>query len=307
MKSSMRIATVFVVLLSAMMAMGQDIIVTNDGDTIRGFNIEIGPKTIFYQLSQEENAETKRIDKKDILIIRMADGTKVDPNATAEKVSNDTKKKNYLPRALREPLSHEPQTAKAISSEKKKGILIYTVKTSDEKTIFCRVVSQEERTMAITKGKYPESSYTLPEYVEADGVTYTVTEIDNKVFMDNYELTEITFPLMLKRIGDSSFQHCKIRKVILPEGIESLGNRAFFLCTGTTTRYGTIEEIYLPTSLKEIGHRCFAQSGAESSPGGSFQSRISCLPTFVTGSNCSSFGIDDRALNEYLDELKKME
>ena len=58
----------------------QDVLVTNDGESLKVYNLEIGPSTIYYQLSDEANADIKRIDKSDVLIIRKADGTKIDPN-----------------------------------------------------------------------------------------------------------------------------------------------------------------------------------------------------------------------------------
>ena len=59
----------------------QDVLVTNEGESLKVYNLEIGPSTIFYQLSDASNAEIKRIAKSDVLIIRKADGTKIDPNA----------------------------------------------------------------------------------------------------------------------------------------------------------------------------------------------------------------------------------
>ena len=295
----------FMSFMFAGLAKAQDMIVTNDGESIKAFNLEIGPKSVFYQLSMDADADTKRIDKKDILIIRLADGTKLDPNSSGQTPA--VGKKGALPsRALREPVSHEPQTAKAISYDEKKGQTIYTVQTADGHYVYCRVISNEQATMSIAKGKYTEVSYVLPEYVEVEGKIFTVTEIDDKAFMDKHDVTEVVFPLTLKKIGNSSFQHCKIRKVLLPEGLESLGDRAFFLCI-MTPRSGSIEEIYLPTSLKSIGSRCFTLSGTESSPGGLYQSYISCLPTFITDSNCSYYGIDDRAVREYKERIHTSE
>ena len=65
----------------------QDVLVTNDGESLKVYNMEIGPSAIFYQLSDADNAEIKRIAKTDVLIIRKADGTKIDPNAMQSSVT----------------------------------------------------------------------------------------------------------------------------------------------------------------------------------------------------------------------------
>ena len=82
-------------LFGTQMLFAQDIIVTNEGESLKVYNMEIGPSAIFYQLSESPNAEIKRIAKSDVLIIRKTDGTKIDPNAdstghTAESESERT-------------------------------------------------------------------------------------------------------------------------------------------------------------------------------------------------------------------------
>lgn len=71
-----------IMLLTTQIAFAQDVLVTNDGESLKVYNLEIGPSAIFYQLSQAEGAEIKRIAKSDVLIIRKADGTKIDPNGS---------------------------------------------------------------------------------------------------------------------------------------------------------------------------------------------------------------------------------
>ena len=278
----------------------QDIIVTNDGESIKAYNVEIGQKNVFFQRSPELNSEIKRIDKKTILIIRMADGTKIDPNATTEQASRSAEQQIIRPRGLREPLSHEPQTAKAIRPEK--GKITYSVATNNGNTIYCRILSKEQRTMSIAKGKYKKKEYILPEYVEVEGLLFTITEIDDRAFMRTH-VENVTFPLTLKKIGDSAFDESHIQKVLLPEGIESVGAYAF---AGRSGFSHSIDEIYLPTTLKYIGKNCFLHSGMNQSPMGKYQDRISCLPFFLTLSNCDNYGIDDSAVQAYYDNLRAL-
>lgn len=69
--------------------MGQDIIVTNDGNTIKTYNTEIGNTVTYYQLEQSTDASILKISNSEILIIKFQDGTRVDPNAK-EIVDNTT-------------------------------------------------------------------------------------------------------------------------------------------------------------------------------------------------------------------------
>lgn len=71
-------------LVAGFSAGAQNIIVTSEGDAIKAFNLEMTDSSVFYQEQQADDAPIKKIDRKNILIIKMQDGTKVDPNAPVE-------------------------------------------------------------------------------------------------------------------------------------------------------------------------------------------------------------------------------
>ena len=84
----------------------QDIIVTNQGDQIKAYNIEIGSSAIFYQLSERSDADIKRIAKKDVLIIKEANGTIIFQNSEIQE----------RPKVLHSPIPiHDPITAYAFT------------------------------------------------------------------------------------------------------------------------------------------------------------------------------------------------
>ena len=62
-------------------AKAQSVIVTNDGDAIKAYNIEVTGNSVYYQKSVESDSPIQKINKSDILIIKMEDGSKLDPNA----------------------------------------------------------------------------------------------------------------------------------------------------------------------------------------------------------------------------------
>lgn len=81
-KFFLRILSLFM-LGSIRIAYAQDLVVTNQGKTYQVYNLEVGDKAIFYQLENNPDAEIKRMNKSDILIIRKKDGTKLDVNAVS--------------------------------------------------------------------------------------------------------------------------------------------------------------------------------------------------------------------------------
>lgn len=62
-------------------AMAQDMLVTNEGKSMTIYNLEISDQSIFFQLLDKADAPLQKMLKKDILIIKKADGTKLDLNA----------------------------------------------------------------------------------------------------------------------------------------------------------------------------------------------------------------------------------
>lgn len=54
-----------------------------------------------------------------------------------------------------------------------------------------------------------EGKVEIPETVEIDGKTYTVTEIAADAFKDNKELKEVTIPGTVTKIGDGAFAGCE--------------------------------------------------------------------------------------------------
>jgi len=81
-------------------------------------------------------------------------------------------------------------------------------------------------------------------------VPASVQHIDNEVFFNNQELTNITLPQGLKTIGAKAFEFLfNLKSINLPEGLESIGWAAF-ANTGLVS-------VVLPNSLKELGVYAF--------------------------------------------------
>ena len=74
----------------ALYTMAQDMLVTNEGKSMTIYNLEISDQSIFFQLSDKADAPLQKMLKKDVLIIKKADGTKLDLNASQQAVTNQT-------------------------------------------------------------------------------------------------------------------------------------------------------------------------------------------------------------------------
>lgn len=140
----------------------------------------------------------------------------------------------------------------------------------------------------------PVYDYVIPETVENEGVTYTVTAIGEDVFywsdvksvsipesVDSIkgsafnaakDLTEITLPSHLKYIGDYAFSSSGLKSITIPASVEEIGSSAFFTCT-------SLASIELGSGLKSLGYSAFYKcaftsielpAGIETIPSGLF-------------------------------------
>lgn len=88
-----------------------------------------------------------------------------------------------------------------------------------------------------------DGDLTLPEMIEGA----PVVSVGLCAFLMRSDLTAVTLPGTLRRIGGSAFEGCTaLRRVTLPKGLESVDYRAFAGCTA-------LETLTLPDSVRQIG------------------------------------------------------
>lgn len=286
-----------------------DLIVTQNGESIKVYNLDIsvGDK-IYYTLEEGEDAPLLKINKSDVLVIKKADGNVVNPNQNSDK-------KDDLPIPKKSnPAAHEAVTHKAIENdffiiekkqkknhpkEEEKYIL---VSDGNQQVLNMKVLSEEDKTLSVwaprKNQKYELTEYIIPEYVMIGDDRYTVEEIGPKAFYKKWDITDIIFPETLKSIQQRAFSSClKLRRIILPESTESICSLAFVRC-GLSCR--TFEQLYIPKGVKTIGENAFLMVGPNTSGwNGFFQGNLSCMPDFITTGNCTSYGIDEEAVEAY--------
>ena len=123
--------------------------------------------------------------------------------------------------------------------------LKYTVLTESDSTK-TGTVSVEAESKGIS------GDITIPETVEKDGYTYSVTSISDFAFKECKELTSITVPDCITSIGGWAFYRClRLKNVNIPSQITTINCAAFCCCW-------ELEEIMIPNSVTEIDFAAFA-------------------------------------------------
>lgn len=90
----------------------------------------------------------------------------------------------------------------------------------------------------------------IPQTIEIDGKTYTITSIGEHAFSGNENLTSVTIPNTVTTIGREAFTGCtNLKSITIPEGVKSIGDGAFSNC-------GLIS-VSLPNSLETLGNFVF--------------------------------------------------
>ena len=119
----------------------------------------------------------------------------------------------------------------------------------------------------VSGNSYRNTSYvgniTIPETVNYNNRTYTVTSIEYSAFgtghpepygssYDNHgcKITSINLPPSIRTIDDYAFQNCReLSKVSLPVSLEAIGDRSFWS--------SSIREVTIPDNVKAIGEYSF--------------------------------------------------
>ena len=96
-----------------------------------------------------------------------------------------------------------------------------------------------------TKKPWRDYEEQIQKVVIGEGITDTGSEW----FAYDKSITEVQLPSTLKRIGYYCFNQIGAREIVIPEGVEELGEGAFLFCG--------LERVQLPSTLKVIGDSAF--------------------------------------------------
>lgn len=109
----------------------------------------------------------------------------------------------------------------------------------------------EGTTAMVTKSSSASGDVAIPETVEIEGVTYTVTALDASAFSSNSKITSVKLPATVTVLGDKAFNLCsKLAQVNIPDGVTELGTNLFGSCK-------LLESIEIPASVTTLGTNVF--------------------------------------------------
>ena len=92
---------------------------------------------------------------------------------------------------------------------------------------------------------------TIPETVDYNGITFTVTSISDYAFKNCHELTSVNILGGVERIGKSAFENCEnLCAITIPSSVQTIGEYAFYDCS-------SLSNIIIPSSITEIGQSAF--------------------------------------------------
>ena len=132
----------------------------------------------------------------------------------------------------------------------------------------------ENNTASVIKGNRTYSGdIVIPAYVNYDGKTYNVTSIDEYAFQ-YCGLASVTIPNSVTSIGNYAFYDCSgLTSVTIPNSVTSIGNNAFSDCKSLTSvtignsvtsignlafcRCRSLTSITIPNSVNSIGKAVF--------------------------------------------------
>ncbi|MBQ3605109.1 MAG: leucine-rich repeat domain-containing protein [Muribaculaceae bacterium] len=125
--------------------------------------------------------------------------------------------------------------------------------------IYYNYIDKDAKTVEVTQGSYPGigpigygNDIIIPSNVTYDGITYSVTTIDEQAFYECPGLTSVIIPNSVSIIGEHVFSGCTgLTSITIPNSVSTIGKYAFSGCTGMTS-------VTIGNSVSIIGEYVFS-------------------------------------------------
>ena len=92
-------------------------------------------------------------------------------------------------------------------------------------------------------------SIVIPQTVEYDGITYTVTALGEVAFESCSNVTSLTLPPTIRSIGSHCFYNCTFTTLQLSDSLRRIGDHAFL--------YSSVSSLHLPACFEEYDECSF--------------------------------------------------
>ena len=92
-------------------------------------------------------------------------------------------------------------------------------------------------------------SIVIPQTVEHDGITYTVTALGETAFESCTTVTSLTLPPTIRSIGSHCFYNCTFTTLQLPDSLRRIDDHAFL--------YSSVTSLHLPACFEEYDECSF--------------------------------------------------
>ena len=123
----------------------------------------------------------------------------------------------------------------------------------------CYDINRDSISVSVTYERYSRNNYknlrseiVIPERIEHNGKTYTVTSIDYGAFGGCTGLTSVIMPNTVDFIGYQAFYGCTgLTSVTIPNTVTEIGSSAFSGCISLTS-------VKIPNSFTSIGGDAFS-------------------------------------------------
>lgn len=94
----------------------QDRLITQNGDVLTGYHVEIGENTVFYNETEDINSPVKRIPKSELLMIRKQNGEKINLMQNEAVTKNDATSSQTVTQTIT-PMSVPSESAQKRNKE----------------------------------------------------------------------------------------------------------------------------------------------------------------------------------------------